>query len=208
MANIASDEKIAQRRADILEAAIEVFASKGFYEAGIADIAGRLNIGHGTVYRYYKNKRDIFNAILADLLAQMADVVQQEPPTTNSLEEYRQQLERIAAHMLRIFNRDPRLVRIAFYEAVSVEGEARDSVEHFIKLFAQFTEQYMKNGIQKGFLRSGMNPAIAASLITAMMMEAVKQAATGKHDEAHMQLWKDEIIRMVIGGLQRYSEAP
>lgn len=201
MANIASEEKIAQRRADILEAAIDVFASKGFHAAGIADIAGRLNIGHGTVYRYYKNKRDIFNAILAGLLEQMSVVVQQEPPTTNSLEEYRQQLERIAAHMLRIFNRDSRLVRIAFYEAVSVDGDARNSVEQFISLFAQFTEHYMKNGMKKGFLRANMSSVIAANLITAMMMEAVKKAATGNNSEAQIQPWIDEIIQTVIGGL-------
>lgn len=201
MANIASEEKIARRRADILQAAIDVFAARGYHNAGVADIAAQLGIGHGTIYRYYKNKRDIFNAILADLLAQMADMVQQEPPTTNNLEEYRAQLERIAAHMMRIFHHDPRLARIAFYEAMSVEGDARESVQHFIAVFAQFTTHYLKNGIKKGFLRAALNPEIAASLITAMMMEAVKQVAAGQYNEADIQLWKDEIIHFVIGGL-------
>ncbi|WP_430460257.1 TetR/AcrR family transcriptional regulator [Thalassolituus sp. LLYu03] len=201
MANFASEEKIAQRRADILQAAIQVFAAKGYHNAAIADIASLLGIGHGTIYRYYKNKRDIFNAILAELLSQMADVVQQEPPTTNTLDEYRAQLERIAAHMMRIFHADPRLARIAFYEALSVEGDARDSVQHFIAVFAQFTEHYMKNGIQKGFLRPSMDTRVAANLITAMMMEAVKQVAEGNASDADIQRWKDEIIHFVIGGL-------
>lgn len=206
MVNIASPEKIAQRRADILSAAIEVFAAKGFHNAGIADIAKLLDIGHGTIYRYYKNKRDIFNAILAQLLADMAEVVQQEPPLTNSLAEYQAQLERIADHMMRIFNRDPRLAKIAFYEALSVEGEVRNSVEHFIAIFAQFTEQYMKNGVDKGFLRADMDQAIAAKLITSMMMEAVKQVAVGDYSDNDIQHWRREIIQFVIGGLGVVSE--
>jgi AcrR family transcriptional regulator len=206
MVNIASPEKIAQRRADILSAAIEVFAAKGFHNAGIADIARLLDIGHGTIYRYYKNKRDIFNAILAQLLADMAEVVQQEPPLTNSLAEYQAQLERIADHMMRIFNRDPRLAKIAFYEALSVEGEVRNSVEHFIAIFAQFTEQYMKNGVDKGFLRANMDQAIAAKLITSMMMEAVKQVAVGDYSDNDIQHWRREIIQFVVGGLGVVSE--
>ena len=201
MANIASKEKIAQRRYDILQAAIEVFSSKGYHSAGVADIANALGIGHGTIYRYYKNKRDIFNAILAELLAQMADVVQQEPPSTDSLDDYRQQLGRIAAHMMRIFQQDPRLARIAFYEAMSIDEEARASVDHFIAVFAQFTAHYMKNGVDKGFLRANMNQSMAAQLITAMIMEAVKKIATGKDNEADIQQWKSEIIHFVIGGL-------
>jgi len=206
MVNIASPEKIAQRRADILSAAVEVFAAKGFHNAGIADIAKLLDIGHGTIYRYYKNKRDIFNAILAQLLADMAKVVQQEPPVTNSLAEYQAQLERIADHMMRIFNRDPRLAKIAFYEALSVEGEVRNSVEHFIAIFAQFTEQYMKNGVDKGFLRAEMDQAIAAKLITSMMMEAVKQVAVGDYSDSDIQHWRREIIQFVIGGLGIVSD--
>jgi len=206
MVNIASPEKIAQRRADILSAAVEVFATKGFHNAGIADIAKLLDIGHGTIYRYYKNKRDIFNAILAQLLADMAKVVQQEPPVTNSLAEYQAQLERIADHMMRIFNRDPRLAKIAFYEALSVEGEVRNSVEHFIAIFAQFTEQYMKNGVDKGFLRAEMDQAIAAKLITSMMMEAVKQVAVGDYSDSDIQHWRREIIQFVIGGLGIVSD--
>lgn len=201
MVNIASPEKIARRRADILSAALDVFAAKGFYNAGIADIARQLDIGHGTIYRYYKNKRDIFNAILAQLLADMADVVQQEPPVTNSLAEYQAQLERIADHLMMIFNRDPRLARIAFYEALSVEGDIRNSVEHFIAVFAQFTEHYMKNGVDKGFLRADMDQKIAASLITSMMIEAIKQVAVGDSQQQDIQRWRQEIIQFVIGGL-------
>ena len=207
MANIASAEKIAQRKADIMAAAVEVFSSKGYHKAGIADIAGALGIGHGTVYRYFKNKRDIFNAILADLLGQMAEIVQQEPPTTNSLEEYQQQLQRIADGLLAIFHRDPRLAKIAFYESMGVDPEASAAVDHLLSMFAQFTQTYMKNGVDKGFLRADMDQAIAAQLITSMLVETVKKVALLQGDSAdenaEIDRWRQEIIQFMIGGLGR-----
>lgn len=203
MANIASAEKIAKRKKEILDASIEVFASKGYHAAGIADIATALNIGHGTVYRYYKNKRDIFDAILSELLAKMAAIVQQEPPNTNSLNEYKDQLERIADTLLDIFYNDPRLAKIAFYESMGIDPEISQSVERILDLFAQFTEAYMKNGVEKGFLREEMDQEIAARLITAMLVETVKQVAIGQYEDKDVQRWRSEILRFMVGGLGR-----
>ena len=203
MANIASAEKIAKRKKEILDASIEVFASKGYHAAGIADIATALNIGHGTVYRYYKNKRDIFDAILSELLTKMAAIVQQEPPTTNSLDEYKDQLERIADTLLDIFYNDPRLAKIAFYESMGIDPEISQSVERILDLFAQFTEAYMKNGVEKGFLREEMDQEIAARLITAMLVETVKQVAIGQYEDKDVQRWRSEILRFMVGGLGR-----
>ena len=47
------------RTKEILDAAYKVFSEKGYHDAGIADIAAELQIGHGTIYRYFKNKADI-----------------------------------------------------------------------------------------------------------------------------------------------------
>ena len=58
------EELVEQRRNEIIEAAYEVFSTKGYTATGIADIAERLGIGHGTFYRYFKNKRDILDQVI------------------------------------------------------------------------------------------------------------------------------------------------
>lgn len=203
MVNIASPEKIARRRQDILDAAIDIFAEKGFHASGIADIATRLGIGHGTVYRYYKNKRDIFNEILSLLLSEMSTVVQQDPPNTKSLPEYQQQLERIADRLIAIFRERPQLARIAFYESYGVDADISDAVNRIQELFAEFTAYYLQNGISKAFLRSEMDTAIAARLVTAMLMETVKHVALNDFSDKQIEPWRREIIRLMIGGLSR-----
>jgi TetR/AcrR family transcriptional regulator, fatty acid metabolism regulator protein len=43
----------------ILDAAVAVFAEKGFFTSRISDIADRANVADGTVYLYFKNKEQI-----------------------------------------------------------------------------------------------------------------------------------------------------
>lgn len=55
---------IAARRNQILDAATEVFASKGFHRATIKDIAREAGIADGTIYTYFASKTDVLLGIL------------------------------------------------------------------------------------------------------------------------------------------------
>lgn len=48
------------KKQQIIQAAITVFAQKGFANTKMADIARAANIGKGTIYEYFKNKSEIF----------------------------------------------------------------------------------------------------------------------------------------------------
>ncbi len=51
-----------ERRRQILDAAVDVFARLGYSAAGTADIAAAAGIGEPTIYRYFSNKRDVYVA--------------------------------------------------------------------------------------------------------------------------------------------------
>ena len=52
-----------QARARIIDAALHVFAEKGYHEATMEDVADRLRVSEGTIYLYFKSKRELFKAI-------------------------------------------------------------------------------------------------------------------------------------------------
>jgi AcrR family transcriptional regulator len=52
-----------KRRDQIVAAAAQVFAQKGYSGAVVADIAIQANIGKGTIYEYFKSKEDLFFAV-------------------------------------------------------------------------------------------------------------------------------------------------
>lgn len=63
-----------QRRAEdrpreICTAALEVFAEKGFAAAKLDEIARRAGVSKGTLYLYFKDKEDLFRAVVRDAIA-------------------------------------------------------------------------------------------------------------------------------------------
>lgn len=60
------------RRTQILEAAIEVFAQKGYHKATIKDVARAAGVADGTIYNYFKNKNDL----MVEMVKQMAEINQ------------------------------------------------------------------------------------------------------------------------------------
>jgi TetR/AcrR family fatty acid metabolism transcriptional regulator len=69
----------ADKRTLITDAAIEVFADKGFHQARIADIAKVAGVADGTIYLYFKNKEDlllsVFEQKMDELLAGLGDAL-------------------------------------------------------------------------------------------------------------------------------------
>jgi AcrR family transcriptional regulator len=57
-----------QRHAQILAAAFEEFAVKGYAEARLDDVARRAGIAKGTIYLYFKNKELLFQDVLRSLV--------------------------------------------------------------------------------------------------------------------------------------------
>lgn len=53
-----------ERKQEILENAIRVFARKGYEKTSISDIAKEMNISQGLCYRYFQSKEEIYNATL------------------------------------------------------------------------------------------------------------------------------------------------
>jgi AcrR family transcriptional regulator len=58
----------ARRQSEILAAAFEEFAAKGYAEARLDDVAQRAGIAKGTIYLYFKSKERLFCAVLRGLV--------------------------------------------------------------------------------------------------------------------------------------------
>ncbi len=71
------------RPAEILDAALDLFAERGFTATRMDDVAVRAGVTKGTVYLYFKNKEELFKALVrAELLPNLAaveDAAETEP---------------------------------------------------------------------------------------------------------------------------------
>lgn len=75
----ASQRNKSDKRSLITEAAVEVFAERGFHQARVSDIARRAGVADGTIYLYFKNKEDlllsVFEEKMDELLAGLRDAL-------------------------------------------------------------------------------------------------------------------------------------
>lgn len=73
------------RPGEIVQAAFEVFAEKGFAAAKLDEIAAKAGVSKGALYLYFETKEDIFRAVVREAVAPNLDMVeamlaQEDPP--------------------------------------------------------------------------------------------------------------------------------
>ncbi len=64
------------RPAEIVQAALDVFAEKGFAAAKLDEIAARAGISKGALYLYFETKEDLFRAVVREAVAPNLDMVE------------------------------------------------------------------------------------------------------------------------------------
>ena len=74
---MSKSERQTQKRAQIIEAAILVFADKGYHSARVADIASEAQVADGTIYLYFKNKEDLLISIFEDKMTMLITELEQ-----------------------------------------------------------------------------------------------------------------------------------
>jgi len=84
-----SQKARAERREQILAAALEVFAEKGFHATRVSDVAARAGVSQGTIYWYFPSKEELFRAAFVNLMdsitAPFEEVLAQEAPAQEKL---------------------------------------------------------------------------------------------------------------------------
>jgi AcrR family transcriptional regulator len=196
------DQRAGQKREQILDEALNLFAEKGYHGTNIADIALRLNMGHGTFYRYFKNKHDIFIEVINLVLRKISVVsLNQNPRAAQTVADYREQLVGIGHTFLRLHYEDPRLGKVIFYEALGAGDEVRQTLDGAFAMTALVAQEYLKNGIKKGYLRADLDVAVTARALMAMVMEACRSVVKEADPEAASRRWMDSIIGIILGGI-------
>ena len=118
-------EEAQQTRETLIEAAEVVFHRKGVSASSLNDIAKEAGVTRGAVYWHFKNKHDIFQAIVDRLLAPLDALHDQieDPSEPDPLSRFRELLEYLPLEIAR----DPRRSRgfeIAFLKCEQTEANA------------------------------------------------------------------------------------
>ena len=186
------------KRRVLLDAAVRVFARRGYHAARVGDIAEEASVAHGLLYHYFKSKEEvletIFNDTWSELLAAVRDVEESGDPASV-------QLRHVAAILLRSWRRQPDLVRVLVLE-VTRSAQLGERVSDVRDAMAAI-ERIVTRGQEAGDLRRDLDPRLASvvfygaieEILTGWVLELLPD---GDEDVARAE---ETVVEILGGGL-------
>jgi len=156
-----------QRVDEILEAARAVFCEKGYEQAAVSEIAARIGVVEGTVYKYFDTKRDLLLKVLEHWYEEMFGDYARD---LAGLTQHRARLHLLVWRHLRSVRDYPKLCRLMFREVQS-ERDYRGTVLH--DLNRRYT-QLLVDAIEQGVAAGEFRADIPATLLRAMIYGGIE----------------------------------
>lgn len=150
-----------ERRKQILEAAIHVFAQKGFHQALVEEIASEAGIGKGTVYEYFPSKRELFREIVKYAASIHLNAIATSLAAPTTVKEKLGELFRIHLEFL---SKHRDMARLLVMEYPSLGGEMYEWLVEQRRQVSQLVERMLAQGISLGELRP-IDQSLAAQII-------------------------------------------
>jgi TetR/AcrR family transcriptional regulator, fatty acid metabolism regulator protein len=153
----AMSERTTDRRTELLDAAVRVFAEKGFHASRVGDIATEAGVAHGLLYHYFRSKDEVLETIFRETWSSLVrDTVRIEL----SGAPFREQLRRFARIYLGSWLVTPELVRVLVRE-VARSPEIGRRVAEINDLF-ETLRRIIEAGQLRGEVRLDIDPLVAA----------------------------------------------
>jgi len=182
----------------ILDAALAVFAEKGFFVSRVSDIADRANVADGTVYLYFKNKDEI----LASAINTAFDGFMSRARTElEKLASPTERLRRLAYLHLEALGSNRNLAVVFQMELrQSTRSLSEFSHKHLVEYFTLVREA-ITEGKTRGEFRQEMPEKIAANCFFGAIDEMVTSWVLSEKDYplAHAA---DPLIDILLNGMR------
>ncbi|MBN6038335.1 TetR/AcrR family transcriptional regulator [Amycolatopsis sp. 195334CR] len=197
-----AERKKQELRREIIDAAFDCFADRGYHATGIADIAAHLGIGHGTFYRYFSNKRDIVDHVVDDLVNRITGALTAEnaPDAVSTLDAYRAQSARIGEALARIFGEDPRVARLLLFDAPGIDQAMAERILDLFEVAKTLTAAYLSHGVELGYLRADLDVENTAHALNGMILASAISSLRNP-DPAHQRQLSEAVRRVMYDGI-------
>ena len=160
-------KKLTQSQQDtILERAVEEFGRNGLERAAISEIARRSDVSVGVIYKYYKNKEELFQNCLTHSIAILTEVMEEAVSGEESLIGACEKLIRACI----TFSKE-HAPYIQMYHAITHTQEgAREYAEAIESVTAVTYTQLLTKAQQEGEVRQDLDPALGAMFFDNLLM--------------------------------------
>jgi AcrR family transcriptional regulator len=147
------------KRRQILDAAIGVFARQGFHSTRVSDIADEAGVAYGLVYHYFRSKEEVLNELFTErwslLLAAIDEADSGDRPP-------REKLETVAAFIIESYRHDPELMKVIIVEVTRAANSFGQTHLREIRRAYDSIARIVQEGQESGAFRADIDPAFAS----------------------------------------------
>ena len=189
-----------ERRRQILDAAVAVFARQGFNQCRVSDIADEAGVAYGLVYHYFRSKDEVLDTLFLErwnvLLQVIRDLDGRDLPA-------REKLAAIASFIVDSYRHDPDLMKVIIVEVTRAANSFGRTHLGQIREAYDLIEAIVAKAQADGEFRDAVTPQFAAMAFYG----AIEQVLTGwifdvlPIGDADFEQSKAFIVETICGGL-------
>ena len=101
------------KRRQILDAAIRVFARQGFHATRVSDIADEAGVAYGLVYHYFRSKDEVLNELFVERWSLLLAAIEEADRAGGT---HRLRLAAVASFIIDSYRHDPELMKVIIVE--------------------------------------------------------------------------------------------
>ncbi len=181
----------------ILEAAVKVFARKGFSFATISEVAKEAGVADGTIYLYFKSKDDIllhfFSFKAQQVFDRFREAVACGPDAVAKLRRL------VGAHLSE-FQKDPDMALLYQVETHQGRRAAEEQIRAMSKSYQDILSEILEQGQQEGLIRRDLYVSLVRRFIVGAVEETI---GTWLHSDRSYDLatMADPLVDLFVRGI-------
>ena len=194
---------------DILNAAIKIFSEKGFSAATTNEIAKEAGVAEGTIFRYFKTKKEILKKVMIKLLMVFAEEVVivrlSKVISDNKDKNERELLKALFKDRFDIIVKNWDMIKIVFTEVQYHEDLRNVFIENFAVRGKQLMGEFYEECVTRGIFKNYNSTIVLRSFVGIFGMYMIqRQVAPGllvMDDDKQI----DMMVDMILYGISKDS---
>jgi AcrR family transcriptional regulator len=167
--------ELALRRADVIAAALAVFAAKGFDGAQVAEIAAAAELSTKSLYALFSSKEKLYQEVIRSAAEAMRNTVQTR---VDSIEDPREQLLSLIDSLFSCFDEHEDLLQLYAHSTQGLPWKVRQSMgEPSLHIFQDFTSWVIgiaSRAKQQGYLQALDPESVAVAIVGTVTTSAAR----------------------------------
>ena len=143
------------RRRQILDAAVRVFARQGFNACRVSDIAREANVAYGLVYHYFDSKDEVLNELFVERWSLLLQAI--EEVDARSIPS-REKLDAVAGFIIESYRHDPELMKVIIIEVTRAANSFGATHLPEIRRAYDVVSRIVADGQREGLYREEIDP--------------------------------------------------